>query len=217
MSPNSPLEHLLNFGFAAGAAKETRQALARECRPLDLRPRERVPADRVSFVASGHAKFVTVLESGDEHIANFIWPGGWCAPAAEEQGALVALSRCLIFTFTPETFFGIINSDRDGIRSVLDALVEQVQDQRAHAATVSCLSAGEKIERFLNKLATERGVRDTAGIRLTLPMSRADIGNHLGLTIETVSRCMAQLQRSGAISFPSRREVVFLPQAEAAP
>jgi CRP/FNR family nitrogen fixation transcriptional regulator len=44
---------------------------------------------------------------------------------------------------------------------------------------------------------------------LDLPMSRADIADHLALTIETVSRVFSQLERDDAISLPSARHVVL--------
>jgi CRP/FNR family nitrogen fixation transcriptional regulator len=42
-----------------------------------------------------------------------------------------------------------------------------------------------------------------------LPMSRGDIADHLGLTLETVSRTMTQLERANAIALPSARRVIL--------
>ncbi len=44
---------------------------------------------------------------------------------------------------------------------------------------------------------------------IELPMSRMDIGDYLGLTIETVSRTLTQLENSRAIELPSSRRVVL--------
>jgi CRP/FNR family nitrogen fixation transcriptional regulator len=66
------------------------------------------------------------------------------------------------------------------------------------------------VEQFLVRLA-----RRTASATVDLPMSRCDIADHLGLTLETVSRTMNQLVRDRAIELPSvRRVVVRLPQED---
>ncbi len=51
--------------------------------------------------------------------------------------------------------------------------------------------------------------RIPASNRVELPMSRQDIADFLGLTIETVSRTMSQLQDEGVIELPTRRQVVL--------
>ena len=58
-------------------------------------------------------------------------------------------------------------------------------------------TASERIAGFLLEMA-QRMPQDRAGT-VALPMSRGDIADHLGLTIETVCRCLAQLRRDGTI------------------
>lgn len=64
-------------------------------------------------------------------------------------------------------------------------------------------SAMERIAGFLLSLATRTGKRDNDQ-RIALPMCRADIADHLGLTIETVSRSLTKLKLRGIIDLPSR-------------
>ena len=51
--------------------------------------------------------------------------------------------------------------------------------------------------------------RAPAGNEIDLPMSRQDIADYLGLTIETVSRTLTQLENSSAIAVPSSRRIVL--------
>jgi CRP/FNR family nitrogen fixation transcriptional regulator len=74
-----------------------------------------------------------------------------------------------------------------------------------HMLLLGRKSALEKIATFLLDMA-ERTADDDA---LDLPMSRTDIADHLGLTIETVSRSFTQLERQGLIELPSARHVVL--------
>ena len=70
---------------------------------------------------------------------------------------------------------------------------------------------------LLIKNARERGVgfllemadRGAGGSAVELPMSRQDIADYLGLTIETVSRTLTQLERAAAIELPTSRRIVL--------
>jgi CRP-like cAMP-binding protein len=63
--------------------------------------------------------------------------------------------------------------------------------------------AAERVVSFLLEMAA----RDKHGASFQLPMSRTDIADYLGLTIETVSRCFSQLGRSHAIELDGARQV----------
>jgi CRP/FNR family nitrogen fixation transcriptional regulator len=67
-------------------------------------------------------------------------------------------------------------------------------------------TAREKIASFLLSFAD----RITGSKTLELPMSRTDIADHLGLTIETVSRTLTQFEREKLIELPSTRRVIAL-------
>ena len=66
-------------------------------------------------------------------------------------------------------------------------------------------SAEERVAGFLLEMAG----RGTGGTTVELPMSRQDIADYLGLTIETVSRTFTQLVQSGAIALESSRRIMF--------
>ena len=66
-------------------------------------------------------------------------------------------------------------------------------------------SAQERVASFLLEMAD----RAAAGNVVELPMSRQDIADYLGLTIETVSRTLTCLESSAAIEVPSSRRIVL--------
>ena len=66
-------------------------------------------------------------------------------------------------------------------------------------------TAKERVAEFLLEMA-RRGSADEA---VDLPMTRQDIADYLGLTIETVSRTLTDLERNGTISLPNSRRVVL--------
>jgi CRP-like cAMP-binding protein len=66
-------------------------------------------------------------------------------------------------------------------------------------------TAQERVAGFLLEMSQRsRGTDD-----INLPMSRKDIADYLGLTIETVSRSLTQLEHAAAIALPSSRHIVL--------
>ena len=66
-------------------------------------------------------------------------------------------------------------------------------------------TAQERVAGFLLEMST----RSTSANEIDLPMSRQDIADYLGLTIETVSRTLTQLENAAAIAVPTSRRIVL--------
>jgi CRP/FNR family nitrogen fixation transcriptional regulator len=91
-------------------------------------------------------------------------------------------------------------------RQILGALMSSTEQARGHARLLGRLSAIEKMAAFL----LEWRERSNQGMLISLEMPRQDIADHLGLTVETVSRCLAQLKRDGLIGLRSSRHLDLL-------
>jgi CRP/FNR family transcriptional regulator, anaerobic regulatory protein len=72
------------------------------------------------------------------------------------------------------------------------------------------MTAMERIASFLLEVARRTGARQ----RVALPMSRLDIADYLGLTLETVSRMLSKLKRDGVIGLPHPQIVELLHMGE---
>jgi CRP-like cAMP-binding protein len=83
-----------------------------------------------------------------------------------------------------------------------------------HYLTLGRRSAAERVALFLHGLAVRIGRPRGDCIEVALPMGRADIADHLGLTIESVSRSLTRLRKEGIIAL---RDVhtVLVPDLEA--
>jgi CRP/FNR family nitrogen fixation transcriptional regulator len=84
--------------------------------------------------------------------------------------------------------------------------LEKLQDQ---VLLLGRKSALERVAAFLLEMVQ----RKPNGTAVDLPMSRNDIADYLGLTIETVSRTLTQLERTKAIALPSSRHIVLCNQS----
>lgn len=86
----------------------------------------------------------------------------------------------------------------------------EVTSMQEHFMMLGRKSSIERVASFLNTLAKRVGSEESGQIGFDLPMSRADIGDFLGLTIETVSRAFTRLRKSGVIELPNPHRVCVL-------
>jgi CRP-like cAMP-binding protein len=84
--------------------------------------------------------------------------------------------------------------------------VAQVED---HSLSLGRKSALERVASFLVNLADRAGYGHVARIEMRLPMSRLDMADFLGLTIETVSRNLTRLRVLGIIELPHTSTLVI--------
>lgn len=165
------------------------------------------PAEYVYRVLSGAVRTMRFSSDGRRQILGFHLPGDIFglelgdthSLSAEAVGAcdVVMVRRCAI----EKAAF----DNTKVARALLQLIGEQLADMREHALVLGRKGAGERVAAFLLKLAS----RFVATREMDLPMSRADIADYLGLTIETVSRAFSEFERSAAISLPSSRHVVM--------
>ncbi len=70
-------------------------------------------------------------------------------------------------------------------------------------------SAEERVATLLISISARNARRQLSGTRFRLPMSRADIGNYLGLTVETVSRVFSRFQKQALLEV-DKKEIEIL-------
>ena len=79
----------------------------------------------------------------------------------------------------------------------MQAILEELHETRCQVMALGRLSALERVAQFLYTLATRTNTQSDGSFEL--PMTRLDIADYLGLTIETVSRVISRLKRDGTI------------------
>ena len=92
-------------------------------------------------------------------------------------------------------------------RQIVGAMMRALERAQNHMLLLGRKSALEKIATFLLDIGARVSEDDDS---VDLPMSRMDIADHLGLTIETVSRSLTQLERQGVIGLPAHRRTIVL-------
>ncbi|HTI66301.1 MAG TPA: helix-turn-helix domain-containing protein [Caulobacteraceae bacterium] len=162
-------------------------------------------ADFVYKIVSGVVRTSRMLNDGRRQVVAFYYPGDVFGLEPGELHALSAeaVTDCRVALARRRSLERAADRDNGAARDLWALTARDLQSLGEHMLLLSRKGATERVAIFLLQLA-ERTETD----RLELPMSRTDIADYLGLTIESVSRSMTQLEREGAIALPSARRVV---------
>ena len=157
------------------------------------------PFHAVYAVRSGAVKAITLSDGGDEQVTGFYLPGevvGMDGLAEDRYTnsviALETASICEIpFNRLEELSLQIPSLQRH----FFQLLSREITQDQQIIALLSKSSAETRIAALLLSISSRYSRRKLSATRFNLPMSRTDIGNFLGLTIETVSRIFTRLQK----------------------
>lgn len=165
------------------------------------------PAEYVYRVVSGAVRTMRFSSDGRRQILGFHLPGDVFGLELGDAYSLSAeaVGPSDIVMVRRSALDKAASDDPGAARSLLKLTSEQLAEAREHALVLGRKGAGERVAAFLLQLAD----RFVAKREMDLPMSRADIADYLGLTIETVSRAFSEFERSAAIALPSSRHVVM--------
>ncbi|ANC50510.1 fumarate and nitrate reduction regulatory protein [Aurantiacibacter atlanticus] len=197
---------------AVKLSDETKGRLRIFGQPVDMAAGDSMELNGACFVMSGSVKLWRTLPNGLEHITAFSYAGSLIFGQTKETEPLriTALEKSLVIPVPASAFPAMHRDNAIWGDDFLNAATLQIASLQMHAAMLARMSACERVAAFLVSMA-ETGGRDKDNpSRVHLPMSRAEIGDHLGLTIETVSRCMTRLRNEKLLTCPARHEVLIL-------
>jgi CRP/FNR family transcriptional regulator, nitrogen fixation regulation protein len=147
-----------------------------------------------------------VLVDGRRQIGGFYLPGDMFGleTGAEHAFSAEAIADCKIMVIKRSTVVALAATNGDVARQMWDLTARELQ-RTQDRIVVLIKSAQERVAGFLLEMAR----RTTVGGAVELPMSRQDIADYLGLTIETVSRTLTQLEKTAAIELPTSRRILL--------
>lgn len=164
------------------------------------------------FLAKGATKLVAHTALGREQIVGFHFADDlvFVPPAAAHHYSLLALVDSELLIFSYHAIRAVAAKDPQLLGPLLDACIEALARLRDKAVTLGRKTAPERVADFLESMQPRLGAASEGSSRLDLPMSRRDIADSLGLTIETVSRQFTLLRDDGVITTSGRGGVVIV-------
>jgi CRP/FNR family nitrogen fixation transcriptional regulator len=124
-------------------------------------------------------------------------------PGAEHRLSAEAVSNCTLISYRRRGSEKSASHDQAQSSLLLPYVMRNMVRAQEHALLLRCRSAVEKVGMFLMEWAAHSPNAQV----IVLEMTRRDIGDYLGITIETVSRSLAQLERAAVIELSSAREI----------
>ena len=165
------------------------------------------PAACVYRVLKGVVRTSRNLADGRRQVAEFFLPGDvfGLAEGDEHRVSAEAVSDCEVVSIRRSQLADRAMASSVTGHKLWSLTLHHLRRSEEHMLVLGRKNAGERLAWFLIDMSE----RIPAPDRVDLPMSRQDIADYLGLTIETVSRTMTQLQDDGLITLPSCRQVVL--------
>jgi CRP/FNR family nitrogen fixation transcriptional regulator len=166
---------------------------------------EREPAEYLYKVISGTVRTYKILADGRRQIQAFHVPGDIFGFEFEDEHAFSAeaISDARILVVKRSAVMALAARNNDAARQLWELTARELQRVQGHVMLL-VKTAQERVVSFLLEMAGR-----TPGEAVELPMSRQDIADYLGLTIETVSRTLTSLESAAAIALPSSRRIVL--------
>jgi len=154
-------------------------------------------AERFYKIVSGTVRICKVLHDGRRQIEAFLLAGDIVGLErdAEHRFTAEAVDDVVVLAFRARGLEDLIRDDPDLGGQLMTSLLASLDRARDHLVLLGRKSAREKLAAFLLDIAA----RLSGDNRFELPMQRGDIADHLGLTIETVSRTLTRMARDGLI------------------
>ena len=164
-------------------------------------------------VRSGAVKTFSVDREGDEHVIGFYLPGEMFGLDAINSGHHISSAKALETTAVCEIPFNRLEELSRRIPSMQShmyrLLSHEISEDQQLQLLLGKKTAEERIGSFLLGLSSRYRQRHLSPTSFRLPMARTDIGNYLGLAVETVSRIFTRLQKNDILKVDGK-EVCIL-------
>ena len=167
---------------------------------------EEESADYVYKVLSGSVRAYKVLNDGRRQVTAFYLPGDvfGIESGSEHSNSAEAIDKATILVVRRSSVFSTAESNTEVARHLWAITAAELRRSQNHALLL-IKTAKERIAAFLLDMAERLAGKGF----VELPMSRQDIADYLGLTIETVSRTLTSLSEGSTIQFLASRRIVL--------
>jgi CRP-like cAMP-binding protein len=162
-------------------------------------------AEHMFKVLSGAVRVCKVLPDGRRHIASFHFAGDFFGfeDLTQRHHTAEAIGDVVVMRYPRLAIEHAATSEPALARQLRQMALDGLAAAHQRMLCLGRKTATERVVSFVLDMAERVGIDEP----IELPMSRYDIADYLGLTIETVSRVLGALRRAGAISVPQAQRI----------
>jgi CRP/FNR family transcriptional regulator len=171
---------------------------------------EKMAAESYATVIRGVVKLTKTLEDGRQQIVGLQFAPDFLGRlnAVENAVSAEAASDVSLCRVPKAALERMVKSNPALAERLMAQTLRELDEAREWMVTLGRKTAAEKVASFLLLIATHLDPEaEGDSRRFDLPLSRADIADFLGLTIETVSRQLSRLKADGIISIAANRHI----------
>ncbi len=173
------------------------------------------PVDHVYQVIRGVVCLYKLLPDGRRQVARFCHAGDMIGLTADRRYPYTAdaLTELSVVRIRRADLDSRMESDRAVLQKVLAAISQELSLAQNQLLLLGRKSASERVASFLHAMVDQAHRDGGDGQSITLPMTRVDIADFLGLTHETVCRVLSALKAGGIIATPDPHCIeILLPE-----
>ena len=172
------------------------------------------------IINSGMVRSVNSSADGREQVVGLHFKGDWLGFDGIASGRYrcdaIAMDTGEIWTFRYDALLRACATSPELMAVMHSAMSGQIMRDRDSLLSLGTLPADARVADFLKYWAESLSDRGLRTDQITLRMTRAEIGNTLGMTLETVSRALCRMARNGVIRFNEKgRRDISIPSVEA--
>ncbi|WP_102109491.1 transcriptional regulator FnrL [Oceaniglobus roseus] len=174
------------------------------------------PLEHLSSLVAGCATISKGFEDGRRQTVGLLLPSDFIGRPGRTRATfdIVALSEVTLCRFERKRFEQLLADTPSLTSRLLEMTLDELEAAQDLAVTLGRGTARERVASFLASLARRQRAQTksaplSGAVEVQLPLTRAEIADHLGLTIETVSRQMTGLRKEGIIALENNRTIAI--------
>lgn len=163
------------------------------------------PADHFFFVVTGRVKVYKLTPTGRQVILEIMGTGDPFGAVATFEGrpfpaTAVALSDTVCLRIARAPFFALLEQYPSLVRGLLVGLTQRLIELTKRIAELSGGKVEPRLARFFLKLAEEQGIQEGEHVKIPMALSRQELADLTGTTIETAIRIMSRWGKEGVVA-----------------
>ncbi|HBH12690.1 MAG TPA: Crp/Fnr family transcriptional regulator [Clostridiales bacterium] len=172
------------------------------------------PGEYLYIIESGLIKLFKIGKNGNEYILRLLKEGQFFGELVlfkddVSHSSAEAIGDCSICIIPKNDLERLIKTSSDLSYNLLAAVTSRLNKTEIQLESLALEDAMEKTLRLLLELAKENGTKNEEGILIDLPLSRAGLASLIGVSHETLSRKLSELQEEGTLLIKGQKQLLL--------
>jgi CRP/FNR family transcriptional regulator len=176
--------------------------------------REGDRATSFHILKAGTVKCVKMSPEGRQVTLKVLMPGDlFCCDAAvldggTHPGCAQPMGDVSVLSLTKDAYYALLRRNPDAALQVIQYLGSRLQEAQEATKVLALNPAEQRLAALLIKLADRAGLREGNYVRLTIRLTRQDLADMVGMTVETATRIMGRFKRDKLVSGTAKSLII---------